>query len=79
MLNKVLKNCKKMRSADVQVDVRQQEIKELITYKMYLQNLKSNVKQVYIFDLILVGIPSSLLLSIKNRDMWGICWTGKIC
>ena len=73
MLNKVLKNCKKMRSADVKVDVRQQEIKELITYKMYLQNLKSNVKQVYIFDLILVGIPSSLLLSIKNRDMWGIC------
>ena len=68
-----------MISADVQVDVRQQEIKELITYKMYLQNLKSNVKKVYIFELILVGTPSSLLLSMKNRDMWGVCWTGNIC
>ena len=31
------------------------------------QNLKHNVKQAYIFNLILFGIPSSLILSVKNR------------
>ena len=34
--------------------------------KIYLQNLKYNVKSGSIFNLILVGVPSSLILSIKN-------------
>ena len=34
--------------------------------KKYLQNFKYNVKRVYIFHLILVGIPSILILSVKN-------------
>ena len=33
---------------------------------MYLENLRSNVKRVCIFHLIFVGIPSSLILSVKN-------------
>ena len=33
----------------------------------YLQNLKYSVKKVCIFYLILVGILSSLRLSVKNR------------
>ena len=35
------------------------------------QNLKYNVKQAYIFNLIFVGIPSSLILSVKNRAIKG--------
>ena len=35
------------------------------------ENLKYNVKQACIFNLILVGIPSSLTLSVKNRGMKG--------
>ena len=38
------------------------------TYKKDLQNLKHNGKKVYIFYLILIGILSSLILSVKN---WG--------
>ena len=52
----------------------QQEIKDLVAalhltnfFKKYLQNFKYNVKKVCIFQLILVGIPSILILSIKNR------------
>ena len=40
-------------------------------YKKYLQNLKGNIKSVNVFHLILVGIPSSLILSVINN--WG--WT----
>ena len=37
-------------------------------YTFFLfQNLKENAKQVYIFHLILVTIPSDLILSVKNR------------
>ena len=33
------------------------------------QNLECNVERVYIFHLIFVGTPSSLILSIKNRGV----------
>ena len=45
-LNEVIKVCKKMISADVKADVKQQKVKELVAlsssffYKNYLQNLK---------------------------------------
>ena len=39
--------------------------------EVLFQNLKCNVKQACIFNLILVGIPSSLILSVKNRGMKG--------
>ena len=35
------------------------------------QNLKYNVKQACIFNLILVGIPSKLILSVNNRGVKG--------
>ena len=35
--------------------------------KKYLQNFKYSVKRVCSFHLILVGIPSILILSVKNR------------
>ena len=62
MLNEVLKSCKKMISADIKTDAKQ-EIKELVPS----QNLKYNVKQACIFNLILFGIPSSLILFVKDR------------
>ena len=73
MLNEALKSCRKMISADIKTDVKQ-EIKELVavSYKFplkYLQkNLKYNVKQACIFHLILVGILSSFILYVKNRE-----------
>ena len=60
-------------SADVKANVKQYEIKELVAvnYKNFirstLKNMKYNVNRACIFYLILVGIPSSLILSIKNR------------
>ena len=39
-------------------------------YKMYVQNLKYNIKGACMFHLILVGILSILILSVKNRG-WG--------
>ena len=36
-------------------------------HKKYLQNLKYNVEKAFIFHLILVGVLSILILSIKNR------------
>ena len=36
-------------------------------YKKYLQNWRYNAKLACIFHLILLGIPSSLILYIKNR------------
>ena len=35
-------------------------------YKMYVQNLKYNIKRTCIFHLTLVCIPSFLIMSIKN-------------
>ena len=42
-------------------------------YKMYVQNLKYNIKGACIFHLILVGILSILILSIKNRRLGKRC------
>ena len=75
MLKKFLKICEKMMSVDVKANVKQ-EIKDLVTYltipcKKYLQNLKYNVNRGYIFHLILGGIPSTLILPIKNRGLGG--------
>ena len=39
-------------------------------YKTYVQNLKYNIKGACVFHLILVGILSILILSVKNRG-WG--------
>ena len=64
-----------MISADIKTDVKQ-EIKELLAVSYNLtevpsQNLKFNVKQACIFNLILVDIPSGLILSVKNRGRQG--------
>ena len=48
-------------------DVMALSYKFLSTFRKYLQNLKYNVKKVYIFHLILVVILSILILSIKKR------------
>ena len=76
MVKEVLKICEKMMSADVKANLKQQEIKDLVTYlttlcKKYLQNLKYNVNRGCIFHLILGGIPSTLILPIKNRGIRG--------
>ena len=61
----------------ISANVKQQQTKELVRYlvnfyRKYLQNLKYNVEQTYIFHLILIGIPFILLiLSFKNR-WWGV-------
>ena len=73
-------------SADVKFNIKQQEIKDLVTYltifcKKYLQNVKYNVNKGCIFHLTLVGIPSTLIFSIKNRGVRGGglgCLTDKI-
>ena len=72
-----------MISADIKTDVKQ-EIKELLAVSYNLtevvsQNLKYNVKQACIFNLILVDIPSSLILSVKNRWRQGFYLIAKIC
>ena len=70
-----------MISADVKSTIKQQEIKDLVAalhltnfykkYSSYLQNFKYNVKKVCIFQLILVGIPSIFISSVKNRGVRG--------
>ena len=40
-------------------------------YKMYVQNLKYNIKGACMFHLILVGILSIFILSVKNRGWRG--------
>ena len=40
-------------------------------YNMYVQNLKCNIKGACMFHLILVGILSILILSVKNRGEGG--------
>ena len=77
MLKEVLKIVKKMMSADVKANIKQQKIKDVVAYrtilcKNYLQNLKYNVNRGCIFHLILVGIPSTLILSIKIRGVRGV-------
>ena len=68
-----------MMSADVKNSIKQQEIKDMVAhhtsfyiYKNYLQNLKCNVNSGCIFHLILIGILSILILSVKNegRGWW---------
>ena len=65
-----------MISADAKTDVKQ-ELKELVdvsynfSQKSLLKTLKYNVKQACIFHLILVGIASNLILSVKNRGRGG--------
>ena len=59
---------------DVKANKKQQEIKIWWLYctnfyKKYLENLKHNVKRVCIFHLILVGILSILILSVKNKGV----------
>ena len=65
-----------MTSADIKTGAKR-EIKELVavSYNFFpevpSQNLKYNVKQTCIFNLILVGIPSSWILSVKNKWVKG--------
>ena len=47
-------------------------------YKQYLQNLIYSVKWACVFQLILVGILSILILSVKSRGVGG-CLVDKIC
>ena len=63
-----------MISADVKSNIKQQEIKDLVAASYMLQIIRrstfktsSKIKRVCIFQLILVGIPSILILSVKNR------------
>ena len=64
-----------MISAGVKSNIKQQEIKDLVAasytnyYKKYPQNFKCNVKRVCIYHLILFGIPSILVLSVKNSGV----------
>ena len=62
--------------ADVKADVKQLEKNNLqlhlaTSYKKCILNLKYNVKQMCIFYLILLGIPSSLMLSAKKKGQGG--------
>ena len=75
-----------MMSADVKTSVKQQEIKDLLVhltnfyiYKNYLQNLKCSINSWCIFHLILIGILSILILSVKDRGWGGFCLAEKIC
>ena len=65
-----------MMSADVKANIKKLEIKDLVIYltvlcKKFLQNFKYIVNRECIFHLILVGIRSTLILSIKNRGLGG--------
>ena len=60
-----------MISADIKTDVKQEINLSYNLTEVPSQNLKYNVKQVCIFNLILVDIPSSLLLSVKIRGRQG--------
>ena len=77
MLNEILKSCE-MTSPDVRANLKQQKAKELpwnwCLYhkgfsKKYLKNLKYIVKRIWNVDLILVGIPTSLMLSVKKSGV----------
>ena len=67
------KNLRKIISADVKANKSNWWWFYLTNfYKKYLQNLKYSVKRECIFHLILVGILSILILSVKNRDGGGL-------
>ena len=72
MLNEVLKSCKKMISANIKTEAKQ-EIKVLVAISynssQKYQNLKYNVKRACTFNVIFDGIPSSLVLSVKNKGL----------
>ena len=72
MLNEVLKSCKKLISANIKTEAKQ-EIKALVAISynssQKYQNLKYNVKRACIFNLIFDGIPSSLVLFVKNKGL----------
>ena len=67
-----------MISADVKADVKQQEIKELVTMSCNFlkevpsnsQNLKYIIKQACTFHLILLSIPHNVILSSLRRRGW---------
>ena len=69
-----------MISADVKSNIKQQEIKDLVAASYKLQiirkstfKISNKIKRVCIFHLILVGIPSILILPIKNRgEGWSL-------
>ena len=70
----------------IKANVKQYDIKELVAVyifinfnKKYLQNLKYNVKRACIFHLILLGIPSSLIFSVKSSGSAVYYLTDKIC
>ena len=77
-----LRNFWKIVSSDVKPNVKLQEIKELfpVSFKfLYEVPTKSEIQcKKGIFHLILVSIPSSLILSVKNRGSGGYS-TDKIC
>ena len=55
--------------------IKQQEIKEPVAVfhafcKKHFQNLNLNVNQIYMFYLILVGIPSSLILQEQRGSFY---------
>ena len=61
-----------MISADVKANIKQQEIKKLVVPS----KLQYNVETVCTFPLILVGFPSILILSIKDRTRVGVVGKG---
>ena len=70
-----------MTSADAKANIKQQEIKDLVVVSCkFLQEVPSKLetqcnKGVHIFHLFLVGIPSIMILSVKNR-VSGRGWRG---
>ena len=75
MLNEVLKICEKwyllMEKLVKTINKRSNGCILQIIYKKYLQNLKYNVKRACVFLLIMVGILTILILSVKNRGVGG--------
>ena len=66
-----------MISADVKSNIKQQEIIDLVaaSYKLLEEitfKTLNTIKKLCIFHLILVGIPSILILSVKNRAGAGV-------
>ena len=64
-----------MTSADVKSNIKQQEIKDLMaaSYKLLEEitfKTSNSMKKLRIFHLILVGIPSILILSVKRTVGW---------
>ena len=70
----------------IKANVKQYDTKELVAVhifinfnKEHLQNLKYNVKRACIFHLILLGIPSSLIFSVKSSGFAVFYLTDKTC